>query len=64
MTPQLSNRLVMIGFVMGYCGVMGTLAALSFGPYGRIAITFVLLPAFVIGVALIGVGKLFYREAR
>ena len=58
MTLQTHNRLILVGFILGYSGLTGTLASLSFGPYGIMAIKFVLLPGAAIGAGIITLAKL------
>jgi hypothetical protein len=53
MTLQRHQQLILWGFLLAYCGVMGSLAALPFGEYGRVAIKFILLPGGIIGGCLI-----------
>jgi hypothetical protein len=57
MALQTHNRLILVGFMLAYFGLIGTLASLSFGPYGMIAIKFVLLPAAAIGIGMITLAK-------
>lgn len=61
MKMDLHNRLVISGFVVSYVAVMGllvTLAADRLGSFRPILQTYVLMPIGVVGLVLIGVGKL------
>jgi hypothetical protein len=46
------------GFALAYAAVAGVVMALSFGDYGRLVITFALLPGLISGCLLIGIAKL------
>jgi hypothetical protein len=57
-TLRVHQRLILWGFVLAYFGVMGALVAPSFGEYEGVAIKFVLIPAGIVGCALITIAKL------
>jgi hypothetical protein len=57
MSLKTNFQIMVVGFVLAYCGVMGSLGAVAFGDPGRFAIKFALIPIALIGCALIAVAK-------
>jgi hypothetical protein len=58
MSLKANFRIAVVGFVLGYCGLMGSLGATAFGEPGRLAIKFVLVPLVLVGAGLTVVAKL------
>jgi hypothetical protein len=57
MSLKANFRIAVLGFVLGYCGVMGSLGAAAYGEPGRLAIKFVLIPLVLVGAGLTAVSK-------
>jgi hypothetical protein len=57
MTVKTHKGLILAGFMLAYCGIMGEFAGLSFESFGLLGREVLLLPVFL-GVAIIAIAKL------